>query len=62
MTKKGVVAILGEPTETRTIGIGGLSGGMATWRDSGTGISVQFVSEKVRAKQLCREAAGPQAK
>ena len=62
MTQKEVVAILGEPTETSAIGIGGLSGGMATWRDGGTEISVQFVNDKVQARQLSREAARPQAK
>ena len=62
MTQKEVVAILGEPTETSAIGIGGLSGGMASWRDGGTEISVQFVNDKVQARQLSREAARPQAK
>jgi hypothetical protein len=54
MTQKEVVAILGEPAETSAIGIGGLSGGME--------ISVQFVNDKVQAKQLSRESARPQAK
>jgi hypothetical protein len=62
MTQKEVVAVLGEPTETSAIGIAGLSGGMATWRDGGTAISVQFVNDKVQAKQLSREAARPQPK
>jgi hypothetical protein len=62
MTQKEVVAILGEPTETSAISIGELSGGMATWQDGNTVISVQFVNDKVQAKQLNREAARPQAK
>ncbi len=62
MTQKEVVALLGEPTETSAISIAGLSGGMATWRDGNTEISVQFVNDKVQAKQLSREAARPQAK
>ena len=62
MTQKEVVAILGEPTETSAISIGGLSGGMATWRDGNAAISVQFVNDKVQAKQLSREAPKPQTK
>lgn len=62
MTQKEVVAILGEPTETSAISIAGLSGGMATWRDGNTEISVQFLNDKVQAKQLSRESARPQAK
>lgn len=62
MTQKEVVAILGEPTETSAISIAGVSGGMASWQDGATVISVQFVNDKVQAKQLSREAARPQAK
>lgn len=62
MTQKEVAAILGEPTETSAVSIAGLSGGMATWRDGNTEISVQFVNDKVQAKQLSRETARPQAK
>ncbi|MBL8502304.1 MAG: DUF3862 domain-containing protein [Rhodocyclaceae bacterium] len=62
MTQKEVVALLGEPAETNSVSIGGLSGGMATWQDGNTVISVQFVNDKVQAKQLSREAPKPQAK
>ena len=62
MTQKEVVAILGEPTETSAISIAGVSGGMASWQDGATVISVQFVNDKVQAKQLSREAPKPQAK
>jgi hypothetical protein len=62
MSQKEVVALLGEPSESSAIGIGGLSGGMATWKDGNTVISVQFVNDKVQAKQLSREAARPQPK
>jgi DNA mismatch repair protein MutH len=62
MTQKEVVALLGEPAETSAISIAGLSGGMATWRDGNTVISVQFVNDKVQAKQLNRETAKPQTK
>lgn len=62
MTQKEVAAILGEPTETSVIGVAGLSGGMATWRDGNTTIFIQFLNDKVQAKQLNRETAKPQAK
>jgi hypothetical protein len=62
MTQAEVIAILGQPTETSAIGIGGLSGGMATWRDGSTEISVQFVNDKVQARQLKQETAGLRAK
>lgn len=62
MSQKEVAAILGEPTETSAISIAGLSGGMATWRDGNTEISVQFLNDKVQAKQLNREMARPQTK
>lgn len=62
MSQQEVVAILGEPTETSAVSIAGLSGGMATWKDGNTVISVQFVNDKAQAKQLNRAAPGPQAK
>ncbi len=62
MTQKEVIALLGEPTGTSSINIAGLSGGMSTWKEGDTVISVQFVNEKVQAKQLSREPARPQAK
>lgn len=61
MPQKDVIALLGEPTETSNVSIAGLSGGMATWCDGGTVISVQFVNDKVQAKQLSRESIKPQA-
>ena len=57
MTQQEVVALLGEPTETSAIGVGGLSGGTSAWRDGNTTLSVQFLNDKVQAKQLSREAA-----
>ena len=61
MTQKEVIAVLGEPTETSNVNIAGVSGGMATWKDGNTVISVQFLNGKVQARQLAKEA-GPQAK
>lgn len=62
MTQKEVIAVLGEPTETSNVNIAGVSGGMASWKDGGTVISVQFLNDKVQAKQLSKETAKPQAK
>lgn len=62
MTQQEVVALLGEPTETSAVSIGGLSGGMSTWRDGNTTISVQFLNDKVQAKQFSREAGISRAK
>lgn len=62
MTQKEVIAILGEPTETSSVNIAGVSGGMAAWKDGNTVISVQFLNDKVQAKQLSKEAARPQTK
>ncbi len=59
MSQKEVVALLSEPTETSAVSIGGLSGGMATWREGNTAISVQFLNDKVQAKQLSRAAPQP---
>jgi len=61
MAQKEVIALLGEPSETSNVSFAGLSGGMATWRDGNTVISVQFVNDKVQGKQLSRES-GPQTK
>lgn len=61
MVQKDVIALLGEPTETSNVSIAGLSGGLATWRDGNTVISVQFVNDKVQGKQLSRESR-PQTK
>ena len=62
MTQKEVFVNDAAPTETSAISIAGVSGGMASWQDGATVISVQFVNDKVQAKQLSREAARPQAK
>ena len=62
MSRKEVVAILGEPAETSSVSIGGLSGGMATWRDGNAVISVQFLNDKVQAKQLSRGLPATQGK
>jgi hypothetical protein len=57
MTRKEVVDILGEPTDSGSVGFGGLSGGMAKWEDDdGTVITIQFVNGKVVAKQFAKSS------
>lgn len=51
MTMTEVKAILGEPTDSKSLGIGGLaSGTSASWKDKDTGvsISIQFLNDKVQ--------------
>lgn len=57
MSREDVVSILGEPTDSGSVGFGGFSGGMATWKDdSGTVITVQFVNEKVAGRQFAKSS------
>lgn len=51
MTRAEVVAVLGEPNETAAAGFGELSGEAATWTEGENFITVQFVNNKVIAKQ-----------
>lgn len=52
MSFEEVRTILGEPTESKSIGIGSLSGTAATWEDGKTRISIKFLNEKVQLKSL----------
>jgi hypothetical protein len=52
MTQAQVQAILGTPTESSSVDIGGFSGTNSTWRWDGNSISVQFLNGQVVAKQL----------
>ena len=52
MAYEEVLTILGEPTESKSIGIGPLSGTAATWDDGTTRISIKFLNEKVQLKSL----------
>jgi hypothetical protein len=51
VTRAEVVAVLGEPDETAGFGFGELSGEAATWSEGEDFITVQFVNNKVFAKQ-----------
>jgi len=53
MTTAEVRDILGEPDESSSIAVGGLSGTSATWRsDDGARITIRFVNEKVQLKNF----------
>lgn len=59
MAKKEVFAILGEPTETSSLQLGGLSGTSAVWEDGHSRITIQFVNDKVKLKQFTRSENTP---
>jgi hypothetical protein len=52
MTLEQVKAVLGEPTEAKTAGIGPLSGTAATWKQGDLTISIQFLNNKVQLKSM----------
>jgi hypothetical protein len=52
MTMEEVKAILGEPSETNSVGLGPLSGTSATWKDEKATISIQFVNNKVTMRNF----------
>ncbi len=55
MTQHEVEGILGAPTDTKTLAIGGLSGTLATWKaKDGSTISVQFLNGKLVGKELVK--------
>ena len=61
MTQQEVTAILGEPTETSSISLGGLSGSSANWTDGKTTISIQFLNDKVQLTQFSKPSIQPVA-
>ena len=56
MPQEEVIAILGEPADSNSAGVGGFSAGMATWRGDGNVITIQFVNGKVKGKQFSSDA------
>lgn len=52
MSMAQVADILGKPSETSTLGLGGLTGTAATWSDGKTTITIQFLNDKVQLKQM----------
>ena len=59
MTQDQVYAILGDPANSSSINIAGLSGTVATWEDARTKtkITVQFFNERVKIKNLSKGQA-----
>jgi hypothetical protein len=54
MTQEEVYALLGQPTESSSLRIGGLSGSSSTWTSEEATISIQFLNEKVKAKEFSK--------
>jgi len=54
MAEADVVNILGEPTESSSMGVAGLSGSSATWKYDKTTITIQFVNGKVALKNFTK--------
>ncbi|MFZ5448575.1 MAG: outer membrane protein assembly factor BamE domain-containing protein [Thermodesulfobacteriota bacterium] len=54
MTVAQVTAILGEPTESSSVDVAVFSGTVAKWKAGDVTITVQFVNDKVVAKQLTK--------
>lgn len=52
MTEEEVREILGPPTESSGVSIGGFSGTASTWKSDDGTISIQFMNGKVMAKQF----------
>jgi hypothetical protein len=49
-----VIAILGEPTESSSVDVAVFSGTVSKWKAGSVTITIQFVNNKVVAKQLSK--------
>jgi hypothetical protein len=54
MTMQEVVAILGEPTNSESINIAGISGTSAVWKDQSSEIDIQFLNDRVAVKSFSK--------
>lgn len=54
MTLKEVIHLLGEPTESQGVSLGGVSGTSATWKDKHGTINIQFINGKVKLKSFTK--------
>ena len=52
MSVEQVTTILGEASESNSMEVGPFSGTQSIWKSDATVITVQFVNNKVKAKQL----------
>lgn len=57
MTSEEVRKLLGPPTETSTVTVGGFSGASSTWEGEEGVISIQFMNGKVKSKQFTKPGA-----
>lgn len=55
MTMQQVTAILGEPTNSNSVDIGGVSGTSAVWSDGKNEITIQFLNGGVFFKTFSRD-------
>ena len=51
MSMAEVIAILGEPTDAKSAGVGPLSATTATWEDDTARINIKFLNDKVQLKK-----------
>ncbi|MDM8548369.1 DUF3862 domain-containing protein [Candidatus Venteria ishoeyi] len=52
MSMAEVTAILGDPTESQTMGVGPLSGTNSTWKQDNVSIQIQFFNDQVKLKNF----------
>lgn len=62
MTLEQVTAILGPPTDNKTIGVGPLSATTVTWEDQHMKINVKFLNDKAGLKSCTVKEAPAAAK
>jgi hypothetical protein len=51
---KEVISILGEPTNSESITIAGISGTSAVWKDKDAEIDIQFLNDRVTVKSFSK--------
>lgn len=54
MTIDQVISVLGKPTNSEKINLGGISGISAIWRDANGEIDIQFLNDKVIVKSFSK--------
>ncbi|OGT57726.1 MAG: hypothetical protein A3F14_04880 [Gammaproteobacteria bacterium RIFCSPHIGHO2_12_FULL_43_28] len=59
MTMQEVTAILGTPTSSESIDIGGISGTSAIWEKDDIQITIQFLNDKVLLKNFSKKGSSP---
>lgn len=55
MTMGEVTAILGTPTNSESVNVGGISGTSAVWKEKDIQISIQFLNDKVAVKSFSKD-------